>query len=363
MGWRTEKETSFGPKWKVLNICHKVKVNFSLFFSFIPPFSPLLHCWQTHKQKKMALASLTVCLAFRMIICSNTGKKPFASFALNYKSRQLLFRTLIQCPAFRSCLSSLQRVFISISSPKPFNSYQKKKGKILKCLKHHKKAQLLWQVLQPIKLTFSLWGAIAHNDTLLLDPTTQGDSSSVPEFQSVVWTTNPRECCRISAESRVMFSHPCWQCQNWWPTRFHHHLDPAWTKFLMTTDLLWVPAHFLQVTKSEHWDLECAGNCLDSIVCWTEMNCSDPFKTPPRYQLSQECREKEHTCWRNRTMSDLEPKKLLFPRGRRVYSSLAHTSHTLSQLWERERCQKTRGKFRSNTENLSYGSLVTIPPC
>lgn len=139
MGWRTEKETSFGPKWKVLNICHKVKVNFSLFFSFIPPFSPLLHCWQTHKQKKMALASLTVCLAFRMIICSNTGKKPFASFALNYKSRQLLFRTLIQCPAFRSCLSSLQRVFISISSPKPFNSYQKKKGKILKCLKHHKK--------------------------------------------------------------------------------------------------------------------------------------------------------------------------------------------------------------------------------
>lgn len=100
----------------------------------------------------------------------------------------------------------------------------------------------------------------------------------------------------------------------------------------MTIGFLWVPAHFFQVTKNEHWDLECAGNCLDSFVCWTEMNLSDPFKTPPRYQVSQEGREKEHTCWRNTTTSDLGamvPQRLLFSRGRRVYSSLAHTSHTL----------------------------------
>lgn len=119
--------------------------------------------------------------------------------------------------------------------------------------------------------------------------------------------------------------------------------------------------------KNEHQDLECAGKCLDSMFldsCWTEMNSSDPFKTPPRYQLPQECREKEHTCWRNRTTTDLEPmmpKRLLFPRERRVYSSLAHTSHILSQLWERD--VRKWEKFWFNTENLSYGSLVTIPPC
>lgn len=148
---------------------------------------------------------------------------------------------------------------------------------------------------------------------------------------------------------------------NWWPTRLHHSLDVTWTKLLMTIGLLWVRAHFFQVTKNEHWDLECAGTCLDSIVCWTEMNFSDRFKTPPRYQVSQECREKEHTRWRNR--SDLEPmmpKRLLVSRGRRVYSSLAHNSHSFSQLCEREMSENKRKiqtqQRKSTIWQFSYNS-------
>lgn len=124
---RQRRKPHLDQRKKVLNICHKVKVSFILFIlSFtLTPFALLAN---TQIEKKV-LAHPTVCLAFRMTMCSNTGKIPFIPFALNYKSRQLLVRTLIQCPLFISCLSSLQRVFISIASPKPFNSHQKIGGK------------------------------------------------------------------------------------------------------------------------------------------------------------------------------------------------------------------------------------------
>lgn len=220
---------------------------------------------------------------------------------------------------------------------------------------------------QSIKLTFSLWGATAYNDILHLDTTTRDASPSTPEFHSVLYEQQiPWNAAGLRQRAQLCSATPAGIAKtNWWPTRLHHRLDVTWTKFLMTIGPLWLPAHFFQVTKNELWDLECAGNCLDSIVCWTEMNFSDPFRTPPRYQVSQECREKEHTCWRNRTTSDLEtmmPKRLLFSRGRRVYSSLALTSHTVSQLWQRY-VRKQKKNSHSTIENLSYGSLVTIPPC
>lgn len=206
---------------------------------------------------------------------------------------------------------------------------------------------------QSIKFTFSLWGATAYNDILHLDTTTRNASPSTPEFHSVFYEQQiPGNAAGLLQRAQLCSTTPAGIPKtNWWPTRLHHSLDVTWTKFLMTIGLPWLPAHFFQVTKNELWDLECAGNCLDSIVCWTEMNFSDPFRTPPRYQASQECREKEHMemlekqnhkwPWNNdaKETSILKGEKSLFLFG-------SHLTHSLPVVTER--CQKTREIFTFN---------------
>lgn len=93
------------------------------------------------------------------------------------------------------------------------------------------------------------------------------------------------------------------------------------------------------------------------------MNLSDPFKTPPRYQVSQEGREKNTHAGETQLQVTLEQwcHRDFYSQGGEEFIPLWLTPLTHSQLGER--CQKTREIFRFNTENLSYESLVTIPPC
>lgn len=124
-------------------------------------------------------------------------QKPFYSFCFELQ-KQTIVQNIDSVPSVQILLEQPAESIYFHCKSQVFQQLPKNKGKILKCLTPQK-AQLYWQVPQPLKDTFALWGAVAYKDILHLDTTTQGASSSAPKFT---------ECCRNNKYQR-MLQHSC----------------------------------------------------------------------------------------------------------------------------------------------------------
>lgn len=161
------------------------------------------------------------------------------------------------------------------------------------------------------------------------------------------------------AESRVMFSHPCWHCQNCWPTRLHHGLDVTWTNLLVTVGLcgfLLISSRYQEMSPGI-WSVQALPwfHCL-----WTEMNFSDPFKHLQALRYFRNAEKRNTHAGETELQVTLNQwcQRDFYSQGGEELIPLWLTPHTLSQLWEMsENKRKTQIQHRKSIIwQFSYNS-------